>query len=467
MKKQKVLGLDSNGIQKVMQGKDYAADMIGQLGLALMSNIVSQLTYFYTDKVGVAVGAVGVMMAIAKVIDSFTDVIFGHIIDNSQSGEKKYFGWMAKMAIPAAIIMVLMFTVPVQAGQGIRLIYVLVTNVLLTAIIYTLIATPYAAVQIVRTKSQEERTRMGVFRAVGSYISGVLIALLTVPITNALGGTQSAWVKYGFLLALALLLSLLICYNNGRKVRMDSSNLANEQELEEERLPFREEMGMLLRNKYWIMVLLFNTIVSVTSTLSGSAGTYYCKWIFGDDNLVAVAGGVALLGTVAGFIISTPMVKKMGVRNTILVSLAGYSLFSAIRCLAPSNFILYVATSALGTGIQIPLMCLYGVIAGYAVDYNEYRYDRKMVAISSGAVSFGSKVGSGIGSVILSVCLTIGAYDSTLEVATNSMKTSIFVFSNILPVVISMTMFVIFLGFDIEKKLPQMREEIAARKAAK
>lgn len=47
------------------------------------------------------------------------------------------------------------------------------------------------------------------------------------------------------------------------------------------------------------------------------------------------------------------------------------------------------------------------------------------------------------------------------------MKTSIYVFSNILPVVISMTMFVIFLGSDIEKKLPQMREEVAARKAAK
>lgn len=108
---------------KVMRGKNYAADMIGQLGLALMSNIVGQLTYFYTDKVGVAVGAVGVMMAIAKVIDVFTDVICGHIIDNSKGGDKKYFGWMAKMAIPAAIIMALMFTVPVQVGQGVRLIY--------------------------------------------------------------------------------------------------------------------------------------------------------------------------------------------------------------------------------------------------------------------------------------------------------------------------------------------------------
>lgn len=51
------------------------ADFGGQLALGLMSNIVGQLTYFYTDKVGLAVGSVGIVMAIAKVIDALTDVI--------------------------------------------------------------------------------------------------------------------------------------------------------------------------------------------------------------------------------------------------------------------------------------------------------------------------------------------------------------------------------------------------------
>ena len=45
--------------------------------------------------------------------------------------------------IPAAVITFLMFTVP--KGQTIGMIYVLVTNVLLTAVIYTMIATPFGA----------------------------------------------------------------------------------------------------------------------------------------------------------------------------------------------------------------------------------------------------------------------------------------------------------------------------------
>lgn len=73
------------------------------------------------------------------------------------------------MAVPAAAVNIMMFTVPTQAGQMPAMIYALVTNLLLTAVIYTMIATPFGAVMIVRTNSQSERSSMGVWRAVGTY----------------------------------------------------------------------------------------------------------------------------------------------------------------------------------------------------------------------------------------------------------------------------------------------------------
>ena len=99
--------------------------------------------------------------------------------------------------------------------------------------------------------------------------------------------------------------------------------------------------------------------------------------------------------------------------------------------------------------------------------YNEWKYDKKLVAMSGGAIGFGSKVGNGLGAAILSAFLAIGAYDATLEVASTSMRYSIYGVSNYLPVVINLVMFVIFLKFDLEEKLPKMREEIAARRAGK
>lgn len=462
----KVLGVDSQGIQKVMRKSDYMADMSGQFALGLVGNLVGQLTYFYTDKVGLAVGGVGIVMAIAKFVDALTDVWFGNVVEQSKGGNEKYYKWMLRMMVPMAAILILLFTVPIQMGQVPALIYVLVTNVLLTAVVYTLISTPFAAAMIVRTKSQDERSNMGIFRAIGSYLSGMIMVIAIIPITNALGGTQNAWIKFGVILALVVLLCLLLCYRNGSKAIRDlGDSLEVEYAEEGDKTPFKEAMGMLFRNKYWVIVLLFNVITAVTNSISAVSSTYYCKWIFGNDNLVALIGGVGFAGTIAGFAISKPIINKLGVKGAINFGLLGTVVAMIVRCFAPNSIVMFTATGVISSIMQMPLMCLYGVLLGMAVDYNEYKYDNKLVAISSGAVGFGGKVGSGIGSVVLSLFLVLGSYDASLSAATTSMKYSIYGFSNFLPIAINLLMFFVFRGFDLEEKLPAMKAEVEARHA--
>ena len=462
---------DADGVRRMMRTGDYMSDLGGQLALGLMANLVGQLQYFYTDKVGLAVGSVGIVMAIAKFIDAFTDVIFGNFIDHAKGGNKKYFKWMGIMMVPAAAIMFLMFTVPIQIGQIPALIYVLVTNLLLTAVIYTMISTPFAAVMVLRTNSLSERSSMGVFRAVGNYGAGMLISILTIPVTNMLGGTQEAWIKYGVILALLVMLLFLACWNNGRKATFASDVDGNAeasvpaQAPAEAAVPFQEAMGMLLRNKYWVIVLLFNLITNITNTITGNSGAYYCKWIFGDDNLVGLLGAVGMLATLVGFVLSKPIIAKLGTTKTVLVGTMGAAIPALVRGLMPTNFTVYLVTGLIGSFIQIPLMCLYGVLLAMTVDWNEWKYDKSLVATASGAVGFGAKVGGGLGTLLLSLFLVLGSYDAEAAVATTSMRYSIYGFSNWLPVVINVLMFIIFLQFDLEKKLPQMREEVAARRA--
>jgi GPH family glycoside/pentoside/hexuronide:cation symporter len=236
------------------------------------------------------------------------------------------------------------------------------------------------------------------------------------------------------------------------------------EEPEEEAVPFGPAMGMLFKNKYWVIVLLFNLITNITNAITGSAGTYYCKWIFGNDNLVGLLGAAGMLATIIGFALSKPIIAKLGVTRTVSVGCLGAAISAAIRCFIPTSLPVYIATGLLGSFIQIPLMCLYGVLLAMAVDYNEWKYDKKLVAMSSGAIGFGAKVGGGLGSLLLSAFLIIGSYDATLAVASDSMRLSIYGFSNYLPVVINILMFFIFQGFDLEKKLPQLREEVAERR---
>ncbi|MBQ6315990.1 MAG: MFS transporter [Oscillospiraceae bacterium] len=461
---------DAEGVKLTMRTRDYLADMSGQLALGLMANLVGQLQYFYTDKVGMAVGSVGVVMAIAKIVDALTDVIFGNIVDHSRGGNKKYFRWMISLAVPAAAIVALLFMIPANAASGVKVAYALITNLLLTAVIYTMIATPFSAVMVVRTKSNSERSSMGIFRAVGNYGAGMIIAIATIPVTNLLGGTQSAWIKYGVVLALAVLLLFLICWLNGHKAaftREEEREIGESMEPEEEAVPFGPAMSMLFKNKYWVIVLLFNLITNITNAIVGSAGTYYCKWIFGNDNLVGILGAVGLVATALGFALSKPIINKLGVTRTVSLGCLGAAFFAGLRCFAPTSFYLYVGSSLLGSFIQIPLMCLYGVLLAMAVDYNEWKYDKKLVAMSGGAIGFGAKVGGGLGSLLLSAFLIIGSYDASLAVASQSMRWSIYGFSNYLPVVINLLMYFIFRGFDLEQKLPALRAEVETRKAGK
>ena len=448
MGRKKELGLDKNGVQKNMRKRDYLADAGGQMGLNLVANLIGQLTYFYTDKVGMAVAGIGVIMMISKIVDAITDIWFGNIVDHSKGGNRKYYQWIARMIIPFAVVIVMLFTVPIQAGQLPALIYACVTNILLSAVCMTLIGTPLNAVMVIRTNSQSERENMGVFRAVFTYMSGMIIAIATIPITNMLGGNQNAWIKYGFIIALVALLLLGICYANGRKAKLVDHLMAEqtgEEVQEEDTVPLKEAFSCLIRNKYWIIVLLFNLITQITNSLAGTAGTYYSKWIFGNDNLVAMVGAFGMISTVVGFILST----------------------AGIRCLVPTNFYMYIGLGMIGSFVQIPMMCLYGVLLAMVVDYNEYTYGKKMVAVSSGAIGVGTKIGAGVGSIILSVCLALGNYDSTLTEATTSMRYAIYAFSNYLPLIINLLMYFIFRKFDLDEKLPEIQKELARRREEK
>ena len=138
----KELGLDSMGIQKTMHLSDYLGDGIGQLPLNVMSTLVGQLTYFYTEKVGLAAGAVATMLLVAKIVDAFSDLIMGKIMDKVNSPKGKCRPWFLWMMAPTMAIIVLMFTVP-HAASGAQMVYVLITNVLISAVIYTAVAIPY------------------------------------------------------------------------------------------------------------------------------------------------------------------------------------------------------------------------------------------------------------------------------------------------------------------------------------
>ncbi len=455
----KELGLDSMGVQKSMRLTDYLGDGLGQLPLNIMTSLVGQVTYFYTEKVGLAAGMVATMLLVAKILDAFSDLLMGKIMDEGHSPKGKCRPWFLRMAIPALVSIILLFTVPKNAGSGLQTAYVLLTNILITAVVYTALAIPYGALMTLRTKSSEERGKMGVFRAAFGYIAGMVIAILLIPITNALGGTQAAWIKVAVVFGLISALSLLILY----KVSKETAGGEATEQKEEEKVPFMEGLGILFHNKYWVIMLFLQLFMNISYGLSASGGTYYCKYILGNDNMVALLGAVGLIPTFLGFALTGPMAGKLGMTKTCMVSCILGAVACVIRVFTPYSLMSCIVCGAVCTFANIPLMCLFGAMVNNCVEYNEWKFNKRIVGMTNSANSFGCKIGSGIGGSLIGWLLALGGYSAALEVQPGSVNIAIFAFSIYIPLALFVIMFVLLLKNDLEKKYPQIIADLQAR----
>ncbi len=461
----KPLGKDSMGIQKTMRLGDYLGDGLGQLPLNVMANLVGQLTYFYTEKVGLAAGMVATMLLAAKFADAFSDLIMGKIMDMGNSPKGKCRPWFLRMAIPSAVIIIMLFTVPKNAPGGLQMGYVLITNILLSAVVYTAVAIPYGAIMAIRTESVEERGRMGIVRTVFGYVIGMIIAILLIPITNMLGGDQGAWIKVSVVFAVLSAASLFILYKTSR----ETSKTAAEEEPQdtEEKVPFAEAIRMLFQNKYWVIMLLVNLLVNISYGLSTGGGTYFAKYILGNDNLVALLGAVGLLPTFIGFIIVGPMTKKLGMAGACKVSALIGAVAMVVRAFTPYSIVTTVGCGLFSSFATIPMMCLTAPMVNNCVEYNDWKYGKRMVGMTNSASSFGGKIGSGIGGSLIGWLLALAGYNAAAASQPGSVNIAIFAFAIYIPLGLFVIMAVLFHKYDLEKHYVEIVTALKERKAGK
>lgn len=457
----KQLGLDSMGIQKTMRLGDYLADSGGQFALNSISGLIGAITYFYTDKIGVAAMTAANVLLIAKIVDAFTDLIMGRIMDNGKSPKGKCRPWFLRMAIPAFVVIVALFSVPSGLSSPMLFAYLLITNVLASAVVSTAISIPYNAIQCMRTPSIEERTKMGIFRSIMGYLIGMIIAIALVPITNLLGvngvADQAAYIKFAVVLGLISMVLLLILYAK-------SVEKTTAEQKQDDGVPFVKSIGMLFKNKYWVIVLISNLFSAVIFALTSASGTYYAKWILGNDNLVALMGAVGLISTFVGFGVVGPMTKKLGIRKTLMISLIIGIAGSVVRIFFPDSLIVLMTAGQLTSFAIIPLMCVCGTMNTMAMDYNDYLYGNKIVGMSASASSFGSKVAGGLGGSLIGWILAAVNYDPNATVTTTAVRYGIYAFSIYIPLAMMVALLLLTSRFGIENRYTEILRTIQARK---
>lgn len=455
---------------------DLAANLIFQ-------TLLTFLAFFYTDVYGIPPAQASTIIFIGGMIGAFFNPVMGMIADRTRTRWGKFRPWILWTSVPFGIVALLAFSTP-DLGQNGKIIYAFATYVLLV-LIYSANNLPYAALSGVLTGSMSQRNSLSSYRFVAVMIAQFIIQALLLPLVLILGDGDKA---VGFhntmtIFSIVGVVFFLITFATTRERIVPAP---------EQRSSILDDLGDLVKNKPWLVMLVLTILVFITLALKGGMYVYYFRNYLSDPHLAAFLENIGFNGFIrnlnafligmgltefkwpkdaptsalslffaAGIIFmivgigfSKKLADRFGKRDVYGSALFASTIFILLFYFYPPDAIGLVFTSQIlhgfFYGITIPL--LWAMIADVA-DYSEWKNGRRATAIIFSAMIFGLKTGLSIGGALVAGILAVYGYNAALETqnpeTVNGIKLAVSVYAS-LPFLIGVAVLFIY---EINKKM--------------
>lgn len=455
---------------------DLAANLVFQ-------TLVTYLAYFYTDIYGLENNhAASIILVVGLVAGFGFNPIVGAIADRTNSKWGKFRPWILWTAVPLGVVALLAFSTPDFEYKG-KVIYAVVTYTLLL-LLYAANNLPYSALSGVITGDMGERNSMSSYRFVAVMFAQFFVQVFMLPIIETAGGGDKALGIEKVMTWLAIIgtIMLLITFFTTKERVIPKP---------EQKSSLMEDLGDLVKNRPWLIMLTLTTLLFVTLAMKGGSYVFYFEnyvdrdalanflspilnselgtTLFGDNPTSAGfglfnAGGIIFM--IVGIGLSKRLADKYGKRDIFGIFLFVSTIFILLFYFFPAKSIglMYISQILHGFfyGITIPI--LWAMIADVA-DYSEWKTNHRATAIIFSAMMVGLKVGLSIGSALVASILNSYGYDADLttqsETAINGTKMLVSVFPAI-PFLIGAGL---LFFYEINKKMEvQIEQDLAARR---
>ena len=363
---------------------------------------------FYTDIMGVSAALVGTLMMAAKVVDAFTDVAMGQVVDRSgYTAKGKFAPWVRRFAGPVAVASFLIFA-PYFADKpmGFKVFWMFFTYILWGSVCYTGVNIPYGSMASAMSDKPEERAMLSNWRTIGATVAQIVIVVIlpmVVYTTDAeghqvLSGSKTMMAS-GVCSILAVLV-YLICYHlSTERVKMEAP---------EEKKNVFELFGVLFTNRAFVGIVVSALVfLLVQMTLSGMNNYIYPNY-FNSAKALSMSG---LLGCGVVLVMSTFVTKlaaKFGKKELAVVGafIGAGSMFIAYF-VHTTNVAVFIALYMLAyAGMSFfNIMCwamIIDVIDDIEVKKN-IRSDGTVYSVYSFARKLGQAAANGLTGLLLSI----------------------------------------------------------------
>ena len=444
-----------------------SGDIAGNVVYALLSAFVM---IFLTDTVGMNAGIVGTLIAVSKLFDGVSDIFFGSMIDKTRSKMGKARPWMFYGYFGCAVCLAAIFCIPADISAKARYAWFFIAYTLLNAGFYTANNIAYSALTALITKNNQERVQMGSIRFMFAFGTSMLIQTITVGLVAHFGGGAAAWRTVAIIYAIVGVISNTISVMSVRE--LSPEELADEEEEKaaaraEEKYTLIDAFGLLIRNKYYLMICASYILMQIYSATL-NMGIYYMTYILKNANLLGVFSWAINIPMIIGLLFTPAMVARF--RGMYKLNFMGYTLGTAGR----------LGVLAAGYLGSIPLMLFFTAVAAIGMsplqgdmnaliatcsEYTYLRTGKRVDGTMYSCTSLGTKLGGGIGTALAGWLLAFSGYVGGAAVQSASTLTMLHIMYLWIPMCINLIITLILSRMNVEHAVEEQRAAIHAAAA--
>jgi sugar (glycoside-pentoside-hexuronide) transporter len=420
------------------------------------------LLFFYTDFMKISPGFIAGLFLVVRILDAFAAPFFGALMDKLKTPWGKYTPWFVILGVPFAIFGWLTFTVPDLSSTG-KLVYAVVTYTVYS-IFSSIITIPGNAVVPAVTKRMDERISIGQLSFLFILVGALIVQVGTVPIYKALGGGNDAR-GFSLFMAAAAVLTILIAIFQWIKVK---ERHVVEKNKDEKRPSVKQMVTATFTNKAAVIVYVFLFATALSSGIRAGVQIHFYKYFFNNEGLMAIMGIVALIPTLIGVAFSQPIIKRFGLKTTLMAGV--------IVNLATCPIMLFIPANNTGLIIHIVVTVITCIIGGFgspaqgammpaAIDYTEWKTGLNLNAFMSSFNGFAQTLATALSGAIAAGALSLIGYVPGVEQSSSTLF-GLRLIIGVLPAVFG-ALTICVLWFDLtEDKQVQIAKDLEARRKA-
>lgn len=421
--------------------------------------VASFLLYYCQGTLGLSAGVLGVLIAVSKVLDGFTDIFMGQIIDRTRSKMGKARFWLFISTFPLAICTFFIFNIPASFSDNTQYTVIFITYTLIGAVFYTMNNIAYSTLMALCTKNPKDRVQMGSFRYIFAIVAGIFIQYVTVYLVAAFGGGQPGWRMVALIYSIFCLVFLMVPVFSVRELPEDELDNTKQNCHIEEKLGFIQTLKILVTNKYFLLIFFYYLFMYLLSFISSSLTVYFCTVVLNSSSAMGSIALVSYIPTVVVLTFVASITKKYGIRKAATY---GYciALLGGVICflggMFTNNALMFILIGLFLRGVGMaPMSGSINALIAAASDYSELATGHRVAGAFFACSSVGIKVGTGLGTALSGFIIDA----AVRAVATRpGADITIFKWGYLLPILLFPIMTLLVLsGMDVEKKIEELR----------